>query len=259
LRRLAAAAGSILVACTPLTTGGTEPEGPGDAVAVVTRVYDGDTVEVESGGRRFDVRLDGLNAPDDGECLYAEAGDRLEAMVGDRDLTIEEHGIDQFDRVLASLWDFDISVNESMVATGMAIATTPGEDGGPDLIDVEETAYQDGLGLWGGCGAGPAPEVVIERVDHDPPGPDDERLDEEAVILVNEGPAVVDLEGWVLRDESSRHRHHFGSVVLDPGETVTVTSADPGWDPGGGSVWNNGGDMALLLDGGGRVVARLRY
>jgi hypothetical protein len=24
-------------------------------------------------------------------------------------------------------------------------------------------------------------------------------------------------------------------------------------------VWNNDGDMALLLDGGGRVVARLRY
>ena len=38
-----------------------------------------------------------------------------------------------------------------------------------------------------------------------------------------------------------------------------VTSADPGWDPGGGPVWNNSGDMALLLDRHGRVVARWRY
>jgi hypothetical protein len=38
-----------------------------------------------------------------------------------------------------------------------------------------------------------------------------------------------------------------------------VTSIDPCWDPGDSSVWNNGGDMTLLLDASGRVVTRHRY
>jgi hypothetical protein len=40
---------------------------------------------------------------------------------------------------------------------------------------------------------------------------------------------------------------------------MTISSADLAWDPGGSPVWNNDGDMALLLDRDGRVVDRWRY
>jgi hypothetical protein len=38
-----------------------------------------------------------------------------------------------------------------------------------------------------------------------------------------------------------------------------VTSDNPGWEPGGTPVWNNDGDMALLLTTGGAVASRQRY
>jgi hypothetical protein len=40
---------------------------------------------------------------------------------------------------------------------------------------------------------------------------------------------------------------------------MTIRSTDPGWVPGGSPVWSNGGDMVLVLDETGRVVARHRY
>jgi hypothetical protein len=47
--------------------------------------------------------------------------------------------------------------------------------------------------------------------------------------------------------------------MIGPGAEVTIRSSDPGWDPGDSAVWNNGGDVVLLLDDGGRVIARFRY
>ena len=40
---------------------------------------------------------------------------------------------------------------------------------------------------------------------------------------------------------------------------LTITSDDPGWDPGGSPVWSNDGDIVMLLDRHGRVVDHWRY
>ncbi|HEX5695493.1 MAG TPA: lamin tail domain-containing protein, partial [Acidimicrobiia bacterium] len=91
-----------------------------------------------------------------------------------------------------------------------------------------------------------------------PPGPDGESLDLERVVLTAAEP--IDLDGWTLRDESSAHRCSFRSGArIDPGAPLTVSSADPCWVPGSSPVWNNEGDLVLLLDPTGRVVARHRY
>jgi len=121
------------------------------------------------------------------------------------------------------------------------------------------------LGLWSpsACGDDTTPPQLSFDIDSsivDPPGPDDEDLGAETMVVVNEGDAMVALAGWVLRDESSRHRYVFPSEAsLDAGDARVVASSDPGWDPGGSPVWNNDGDMALLLTPHGTVVARWRY
>jgi endonuclease YncB( thermonuclease family) len=251
---------AIVAACTACTASKSSPatSQPETTLATIVWVHDGDTIEVEQNGRAFDVRLDGINAPDQDECFYEESTDHLIDTLKDREVGLDVTGEDQFDRVLALVWDGEVSVNQDLVLRGMAIATTPGEDD-QSLITAEATAYANGEGLWGGCAVGPAPDVEIESLAFDPAGPDDEVLDAESVVLVNRDSIPVDLEGWVLRDESSRHRYRFDDVTLEPGEGVTVTSAHPGWSPGGSAVWNNEGDMALLLDENGRVVARYRY
>jgi hypothetical protein len=234
----------------------------------VIRVSDGDTVVVMTEGPdELTVRLAAVNAPDRGECHADESLALLEDIVGGGEVEMVRTGTDQFGRTLAHLYAGGSHVNLELVALGMALVVTPDPDDGlaGGLIGAEEQAFSSGLGLWGpdSCGRKTEiPELVIEaalsRVD--PPGPDDERLAEELVVIVNPGSVGVDLSGWLLRDESARHRFTFPvGTSLGPGDRLTVSSDDEGWSPGDGPVWNNGGDVALLLDPVGTVVARWRY
>jgi micrococcal nuclease len=231
----------------------------------VVRVNDGDSVLVETGSGDVEVRLMGINTPERDECYGPEAEERLIQLVDGQAVGLEEIGRDQFDRTLAYLWLGDLLINVDQVAGGFAIATTPeeGEPHGDDLLDAEDAAFDARAGMWSetACGAsGPIPPVEVDgsASSFDPAGPDEDILDQEWVAFSSD--AQVDLGGWVIRDESSQHRCHLPSgALIDQGEGLVVTSIDPCWDPGDSSVWNNGGDMALLLDASGRVVTRHRY
>jgi hypothetical protein len=220
---------------------------------------------VELDGAEIDVRLLGINAPEADECFYDAATDHLTDLLEGQTVEVEVIGTDQFGRTLAYLWMGGALVNRSMVSDGYAIATTPGEREAPgnDLIAAEDDAFSDRVGLWAtdACGASaPLPKVSVDLAgsQFDPPGPDEDVLDREWVTFESE--EVVELAGWMVRDESSAHRCvlRSGSAIA-PGQPLTLASADPCWDPGGSPVWNNGGDLVLLLDPTGRVVARARY
>jgi micrococcal nuclease len=264
----------LLAACRPAGdiddgapgtgAGGTAPDGL--VTGTVARVNDGDSLVVETGSRDVEVRMMGINSPERDECFGAEAEDRLIELVDGQEVGLEEVGQDQFDRTLAYVWLGDRLVNLDQVNGGFAIATTPPEDGDPHgetLLDAEDAAFEAGQGMWSEtvCGAsGAIPPVVVDgpASSFDPRGPDEEVLGEEWVAFSSD--EAVELGGWVIRDESSEHRCHLSSgLTIDPGIGLTVASTDPCWDPGDTSVWNNGGDMALLLDTTGRVVARHRY
>ena len=232
---------------------------------MVTWIYDGDTIEVDAAHGKIDVRLLDINAPDLGECYHEESRDYLIELLTGSIIRLETRHTDQFGRVLAHVWADGLHVNLDLVERGLAIATTPMESdpNGGAMVGAETAAYDTGVGLWAenACGAaGSVPAVVIAEGVVDPAGPDGEHLQDEYMEIANVGDEVVDLTAWTLRDESSRHRFRFSNdAFLQPGRSLMVTSADPGWDPGGGPVWNNSGDMALLLDRHGRVVARWRY
>ncbi|HEU4915345.1 MAG TPA: thermonuclease family protein [Acidimicrobiia bacterium] len=239
---------------------------PGEVTTgMVIRVNDGDSLVVETRSGEVEVRLMGINAPESYECYGQESERRLVELVEGEQVGLEEVGRDQFGRTLAYLWLGDRLVNLEQVAGGLAIATTPevGDVRGETLLESEDQAYESGLGMWSDtvCGAsGPPPSVDISGSvsSFDPPGPDDEVLGQEWVALSSE--EGVDLSGWTIRDESSVHRCLLpGEFSIVSGAERIVASTDPCWDPGDSSVWNNGGDMALLLDTAGRVVARLRY
>lgn len=235
----------------------------------VTRVADGDSIEVETASGILEVRLAGVNAPELDECYGDMARDHLIDAIEGEVVGLEIEGTDQFGRTLASVWLGDELVNMKLVNSGKAIALTP--EGGSThaglLLDAEEAAHRNGTGLWGPsvCGESvPEADVRIspELSEVDPRGPDGDRIDEEVLVIVNTGSSLVDLAGWTLRDESSQNRFVFppGSTIA-PGAELVVTSGcsrQPGWcstTP----IWNNGGDMALLLDPAGNVVDRWRY
>ena len=233
---------------------------------MVTHVADGDSIDVEIGGVLQEVRLLGVNAPDRGECFADRSRDFLFDAVGGKSVTLDVRGQDQFTRALAIVVDDGEDINRRLVEQGMALATTPRDGDGLSgaYVEAEETAYRGAIGLWDPAACGSSTESRIEidasSSQPDPSGPDDDVLSMEGVTLVNRGTTPADLSGWILRDESSRHRHRFPSeTILQPGSSLFVASDDPGWSPGGSPVWNNGGDVALLLDRSGNVVARWRY
>lgn len=233
----------------------------------MTWISDGDTIEVEGPERQLTVRLVAINTPDQGECFADDALDHLLDTLKNRLVALEVVGEDQFDRTLAHVFEGERHVNLELVAEGLAIASTPDGDDPykEEILQAEETAYEAGEGLWGAtaCGSvGPLPSIAFDTGSSvtDPDGPDDADPAGEFVVIRSRSDTAIGMSGWVLRDESTRHRFTFpAGTALAPGETLTVSSADPGWDPGGGPIWNNDGDMALLLDANGTVVARWRY
>lgn len=270
------------MACAATGTG-TEGGGlagpPGDLVSpdrpagldtgTVIWVADGDSLDVETIEGELEIRLWGVNAPESGECFSEESRDYLIASIKDRSVGLEISDTDQFHRSLASVWNGEELVNLALVERGLALALTPGEGDplGRLLIAAENDAYEERIGLWAedACGSvGPVPSITIGLGESqvDPPGPDGESLDEEFIVIVNDGDESWNLAGWTLRDESSRNRLEFGDdISIDAGATLTISSGcttTPSWC-GDSPIWNNTGDMALLLDETGRVVARARY
>lgn len=255
----------VLTGCIPGSTSpAVAPDPRGVRTAAATSVSDGDTLLVDNGSATLQLRLAGINAPEADECHHEESGDHLRTMVEGREIEFEVVDIDQFGRSLAHIWLDGLHVNKSLVAEGYAIATSPdGDTRVADLIEAEAAAARQGLGIWAedACGrSDPLPPIRIEAVRPDPSGRDEQDLGGEQVTLSNDGDDGIDLSGWMLRDESSRHRYEFpDGTWLGSGESVTVTSGDPEWRPGGSPVWNNGGDLVMVLDPSGRVVDHLRY
>ncbi len=210
------------------------------------------------------MRLTGVNAPESGECHHLAATAYLRDSIEGREVTYVVLAEDQFGRSLAHVWREGQHVNLELVARGHAIATTPDDDDsyGTSILDAEAAAATGDVGIWAddACGSSdPLRRIEIEQVRPDPPGRDEEDMAAEQVILTSRDEAEVDLSGWVIRDESSRHRYHFpAGTALGPGDSITVRSADPGWRPGGTPVWNNQGDLVLVLDRTGRIVDHLR-
>jgi lamin tail-like protein len=119
--------------------------------------------------------------------------------------------------------------------------------------------------------------IIIEHINHNPHGKDtSDKLNEEFVVLENEGTEKTSLAGWSLTDETltgeRRHVYRFPRTVsLSPREKAVVRTGigkdlfEPGnppkWNLHWGRhsfVWNNEGDTATLFDAEGNKVDSLQ-
>ena len=242
---------------------------PGDPVASVDHVTDGDTLTMVTGdGRELRIRLIGINAPERDECGGAIARDRLTALVGTPPVTLEEFGLDVFDRTLGALWSEAGLLNEILVSEGLAVAgDLDSSPYGDRLATAEAAAHESQLGIWAPDACGPATdaEVRISAIEPDAPGDDEENRNGEWVEITNDGPTPITLTGWVLRDESTRHRYRFDGVTLAPGATLRVRTGCGEDTPDelfwcdDTAVWSNSGDTALVLDSSGNTVDSWSY
>ena len=127
------------------------------------------------------------------------------------------------------------------------------------------------------CYVKPSYRIIIDHINHIPHGRDAaDRLNEEFVVLENEGDEKISLAGWTLTDETAtgarRHVYTFPQIVsLSPREKAYVRTGQgedsfekgnpPKWNLFWGRrsfVWNNEGDTATIFDPVGNKVDSLQ-
>jgi endonuclease YncB( thermonuclease family) len=257
----------VTIPTGPSSDGDVEELGLDLVDAEIVRVLDGDSVVAIIDGIETDVRLQGINAPERDECLGDESKDHLEDLLATGPVQIAGTEFDQFDRLLGIVTVGGVPTNVTQVADGLAIPLSAESPIDARVLAAEERARALNAGIWDplACGTGPIPEVTIILVDSNPPGRDEEALDQERALIRNRSDASVDLSGWIMRDESTANRFEFpdGSRIASGAELEIVVGCTPAPDRltwcNDRPVWNNSGDTALLLDSDGRIVDLLRY
>jgi micrococcal nuclease len=270
-----------------------------DLTVTVTRVVDGDTVEIEyANGSADTVRLVGVDTPEvhaenspgefegvpdssAGRDCLRRWGEAASERMKNR-LTGEEVGLafdenldrrGYYGRLLAYVVHDGTSVNYGLVADGYGRVYDSSFARQSAYRDAEATAMADGTGLWECATDAPSAGTVTATandaglavsVHADAEGNDNENLNDEYVTLTNRGESGLDLDGWTVTDEAN-HRYEFGAVTLAPGESVrlhTGSGEDTATDVywgRSGAVWNNGGDTVTVRAANGTVVAERSY
>ena len=121
----------------------------GDAVRVA-QVIDGDSLKVERGGRYFQVRLWGIDAPEWQQAFSAQAKAVCRALAAGKKVSLEEKYSDAYGRTVAVVRVDGTVLNEELVKRGMAWVHIRycDEEVCSRWRDLEAEARRRHLGLW---------------------------------------------------------------------------------------------------------------
>ena len=260
---------SLGTACTEATTSGTNA--PGIAAHVVN-VPDGDSLVVKVDGIEEKVRLIGVNAPEHDECFGEESAHGLRDLIENTDIVMvtDIEARDQYGRLLAYVYRDDVLINEVAASRGLVLARAyePNTKYQAQIDAAAREAQESETGMWAptACASTFRAALAIVEIEANPPGPDENDLNGEWVLISNTGDAPIDLTGWTLRDASSVNRFSFPTnTILDAGSDLYVftgcgdESVDTRYWCANGPVWGNSGDSAFLLDTDGRMAATFDY
>ena len=88
---------------------------------------------------------------------------------------------------------------------------------------------------------------------------------EEHVILINQEPGEIELDGWKIQNDNP-DTYEFKDVVIEPGEKLKVYSSDADEIEdsgeavtGTGLTWSNSEDTATLINDKGTVISSEKY
>ncbi len=131
------------------------PELENNAVRLVTKIIDGDTVLIEGG---YSVRLLGIDADERGNPCYGIAKERLEGMVLNKEVRLElgNDNLDQWCRYLRYLFVDDKNIGLELTKEGLVVARASGENSKyqSEIALAEKSAIDNKVGCkWGGYGA----------------------------------------------------------------------------------------------------------
>jgi len=229
----------------------------------VSRIIDGDTIELSNGER---VRLIGINAPEKGQYYAAEATNKLSQLIGYDSITLEKDvsDKDQYNRSLRYVYVGSTFVNLEMVRQGYAIAYPypPDVKYADEFEEAEQEAQDAQLGMWGGPSN---VSITVLYMHYDAEGNDNNNLNDEYVIFKNTGSISVNMTDWTVQDNAN-HLYRFPTFNLSANSIVTLytgsgtdTDTKLYWGRAGQAIWNNNGDTLYLRDSNGGLVTDYTY
>ncbi len=229
---------------------------------LVSKVQDGDTVQLETGEW---IRLLGINTPEENERYYQEAKNMLKGLVEGKKVKLElgPDDKDKYDRLLRYIFVDSTFVNVQLVKEGYATVyiVNPDEKYYFELKKAEKEAKDEQLGLWGTSSSNNC--ISIINFHYDAIGDDNQNLNDEYVVFKNKCDSI-DLDSWNVKDEAT-HKYTFKNFVFDADSTFTLytgsgkdTSDELYWNSKS-AIWNNAGDTLFLRDKNGGLVLTYSY
>lgn len=210
--------------------------------AIISRVIDGDTLELADG--RI-IRLLNINTPEKNEFGSELAKSYLKTFENSS-INLEVAGIDKYQRVLARIYAPDY-INLQIVKLGLARKFLVDKAETRIFLEAEEGAIKGSLGIWKkssyyGC--------FKAEVD----------AKEELVKIINNCPAIS-ISGWIIRDES-RKFYKFGNISIGKINIHSGAGKDNEtsmfWNSGAG-IWNNDRDTLYLFDSENKIALHHFY
>src|SRR3989344_4567102 len=195
----------------------------------ITRVLDGDTVELSDGRK---IRLLNINTPERG-FAYSEVG--KEFLSGFDSVELETKGLDKYGRTLGRLYFQDEYLNLEIVKEGMAHSYLVSDSEDRLFENAEKFARENEKNIWKKSEFYGCIDVEINKYDE---------------YLKIYDSCNLNLESWTIKDESTKS-YKFKS---DMGEKFTLYSAK-GTDNekeihwGRENIWNDDHDEIFILMG----------
>lgn len=136
----------------------------------VTRVIDGDTIEIENGEK---IRYIGIDTPEtvdprkQVQCFGIEASKKNKELVEGKAVRLEKDitDRDKYFRLLRYVWVDDLFVNLELVKQGFANSYSypPDIKYQEEFLAAEKEAREAERGLWKACPISPSPTVKIQE------------------------------------------------------------------------------------------------
>ena len=155
---------AAIVGVVAVTTRGDGAASLPPDIGVVEWVIDGDTVDIDIGGREERVRLIGIDTPElhaetgEPECMAAEAREfSASQLPAGTEVRLERDvvGRDDYGRLLAYVYrrDDDVMINELIIAGGYArpLTIAPNDANRERFVAAAHVAESADLGLWSAC------------------------------------------------------------------------------------------------------------
>ena len=113
---------------------------------IVTRIIDGDTIELINGQK---LRLKGINAPEKSMQFNQETTEFVKQLIENKSIKIESHGTDKYGRTLAYIFIDGKNINKEILKEGLATLYYYEKDKYyHELKQVEEFARLNQKGIW---------------------------------------------------------------------------------------------------------------